>query len=315
MKKIIISIALVLPIFLTSCASNLGVADTSKTKVNAKELSQKEEARDFIAAQTIPQSLAIKLQGLKYKIDSYQNIWVEIEELSGNVLNKLSEVITEMKQSYKNYGLYVSTSINNGNFSNNLEKLGFSFWEANSENKTLVYLYPNGRNIPKLDYAYTAAAVYLLRTNPSTGTKEILIINEPQKKISNIIGGISASGETPEDTVIRETREEVGVDLNKDKLQLVAVCHTVRPDKRTYVEFLYLCEDFKGTPKVDGVEVSECAWIPLSKIKEEGVKVFDKPFYPVWQKILRGEVRTKKQGEYLGSTKKVYQNFAACPEK
>ncbi len=313
MKKIIFAIVLTLPILLTSCTSKLSDIDNSKITTDVSQ--KKEEARDFIAVQTIPESLAAKLQNLKYKIDSYQNIWAEIEDLSENTLSKLSEVMLEMKHSYKNYGLYVSTSINNGSFSNDLEKLGLSFWGANSENKTLVYLYPNGRNIPKLDYSYTAAAVYLLRTNPSTGTKEILIINEPQKKISNIIGGISASGETPEDTVVRETREEVGVDLNKDKLQLVAVCHTVRPDKRTYVEFLYLCEDFKGTPKVDGVEVSECAWIPLSKIKEEGVKIFEKPFYPVWQKLLRGEVRPKKHGEYLGSTKKAYQNFAECPKK
>jgi ADP-ribose pyrophosphatase YjhB (NUDIX family) len=309
MKKVVFSILFALPVLLTSCTSKLGTIEASKVA------HKKEEARDFIALQTIPEALAAKLQNLKYKIDSYQNIWIEIEDLSENTLSKLSEVILEMKQSYKNYGLYVSTSINNGSFSNDLEKLGLRFWEANSENKTLVYLYPNGRNIPKLDYAYTAAAVYLLRTNPSTGTKEILIINEPQKKISNIIGGISIRGETPEDTVVRETSEEVGINLNKDKLQLVAVCHTVRPDKRTYVEFLYLYEDFKGKPKVDGVEVSECAWIPLSKIMEEGVKVFGKPFYSVWQKLLRGEVRTKKHGEYLVPKKKAYQNFSAIPEK
>ena len=84
----------------------------------------------------------------------------------------------------------------------------------------------------------------MLRNNPETGVREILIINEPQKTIANIIGGISEKGESPEDTVIRETREEVGVTLNKDKLKLVAVAHTVRPDKKSLVEFLYVCDEF-----------------------------------------------------------------------
>jgi hypothetical protein len=34
----------------------------------------------------------------------------------------------------------------------------------------------------------------LLRNNPETGAKEILIINEQQKTLANIIGGISEKG-------------------------------------------------------------------------------------------------------------------------
>lgn len=313
MKKIISSILFALPILLTSCASKLNDIDNSKITTDVSP--KMEETPDFITTQTIPASLEAKLKGFKYKLDPYQNVVISLEDFSPSFLEKLSEIILEMGQSYNNYGLYVSTSINNGSFSSDLERLGLKFWEADSENKTLVYLYPNGRNIPKLDYAYTAAAPYLLRNNPITGAKEILIINEPEKNISNIIGGISRPAETPEDTVVRRAREEVGIDVNKEKLQLVAVCHTLRADKRTYVEFLYVCEDFKGTPKVNGVEVSEYEWVPLSKIKEDGVKVFGKPFYPIWQKLLRGDVRAKKHGEYVNSTKKVYQNFAALPEK
>lgn len=196
-----------------------------------------------------------------------------------------------MQKSYKNYGLYVQIPVVHGDFSRKLEKIGFKFCESDTALKTLTYLYANGRNIPELNYAYTAAAVYLLRNNPETGAKEILIINEQQKTIANIIGGISEKGESPEETVIRETREEVSITLNKDKLKLVAVAHTVRPDKKSLVEFLYVCDEFEGTPKVDGKEVSECTWVPVSNLLKEGVKIFEKPFSPFWQRFLKNEFK------------------------
>ena len=79
--------------------------------------------------------------------------------------------------------------------------------------------------------------------------------------------------------------------LNKDKLKLVAVAHTVRPDKKSLVEFLYVCDEFEGTPKVDGKEVSECTWVPVSNLLKEGVKIFEKPFSPFWQRFLKNEFK------------------------
>lgn len=270
---------------------------------------KKGEAPSFILKKTLPVSLEKLLKAFDYKLDSYQNVVVSIEKFESDTLEKISAVMMEMKQSYKNYGLYLSIPINNFNVFDDIEKLGFKLWDTNLENKIMIFLYPNGRNIPKLNYAYTAAGVFLLRNNQVTGKREILIINEPAKNISNIICGISEPAEMPEDTVVREAQEEVGVTINKEKLQLVAVCHTVRNDQKVGVEFLYTCEDFKGTPKVDGIEVTHCAWIPLTKIKEKGVKIFDKPFYSVWQKILLGDARSKKYGEYISSSNKIYQNF------
>ncbi len=208
------------------------------------------EAADVQAQVIVPASLNSKLTGLDHKIDSYKNIVIMLKSPSNRVVSQLKRVIAEMQKSYKNYGLYVQIPVNHGDFSSKLEKIGFKFCESDTTLKTLTYLYANGRNIPELNYAYTAAAVYLLRNNPETGVREILIINEPQKTIANIIGGISEKGESPEDTVIRETREEVGVTLNKDKLKLVAVAHTVRPDKKSLVEFLYVCDEFEGTQRL-----------------------------------------------------------------
>jgi 8-oxo-dGTP pyrophosphatase MutT (NUDIX family) len=249
------------------------------------------EAADVQAQVIVPASLNTKLNGLDHKIDSYKNIVITLKTPSNGAVNQLKRVMAEMQKSYKNYGLYVQIPVNHGDFSTKLENIGLKFCESDTTLKTLTYLYANGRNIPELNYAYTAAAVYLLRNNPETGAKEILIINEQQKTIANIIGGISEKGESPEETVIRETREEVSITLNKDKLKLVAVAHTVRPDKKSLVEFLYVCDEFEGTPKVDGKEVSECTWVPVSNLLKEGVKIFEKPFSPFWQRFLKNEFK------------------------
>ncbi len=285
-------------------------------KVNAAESAKVSSGTRFeVQVQTIiPNSLIDKLGNFEYILDSYKNISVTLTSLSSENITQLKEVITEMGKCYKNYGLYVHIPITQGEFASKLEKLGFKFYESNLELKTLIYLCANGRNIPELNYAYTAAAVYLLRANPETGQKEILIINEPQKSIANIIGGCSDKGESPEDTVVREAHEEVGITLNKMKLKLVAVAHTIRDDKKSCVEFLYVCDEFQGTPKVDSNEVSEFSWVPVSELLKDGIKVFGKPFGSFWQKLLKGEFKDCENGVAINNNKKTYQRFSSVVE-
>jgi len=281
-----------------------------KTDASAPTITREGEASEVQTQVMLPEPLMAKLEGFEFFIDSYKNIVVTLNSLSSKETDQLKEVIAEMASSYKNYGLYVHIPVTYGEFANKLEKLGFKLHDLDTNTKNLSYLYGNGRNIPELNYAYTAAAVYLMRTNPETSEKEVLLINEPQKIIANIIGEISSKGESPEDTVTREVREEVNVELNKKKLKLVAVFHTVRSDKKSCVEFIYTCDEFKGIPKVDQVEVTECLWVPLSKLlQEEETRVFDKPFHPLWKKVLRGVFKDQQHGFNVAKTKKVYQIF------
>ncbi len=268
------------------------------------------DASEVQVQTVLPEPLRIQLENFEYTLDAYKNIAVKLDSPSSKEIDKLRAVITEMRKCYKNYGLYVQISVSQGEFANRLESLGFKFCDLNTQTKTLIYLYPNGRNIPELNYAYTAAAVYLLRRNPETGTNEILIVNDPQETVSNIPGGCSAKGEAPEDTVARETYEETGIMLNKEKLKLVAVFHTVRDDKKCCVEFVYVCDEFKGTPKVNGVTVTNFTWVPLSEILKDGVKIFGKPFYLPWQKVLSGAFKNQEYSGRFNSTKKIYQHFS-----
>lgn len=263
----------------------------------------------------IPEPLKDQLKDLNYKLDAFKNVVVTFNSPTSEAIAQLGPVIEEMRKSYKNYGLYVHIPVIQGVFSSDLEKLGFKLYEVNAELKTLTYLYANGRNIPETNYAYTSSGVCLIRKNPTTGKKEILVIDEPQKTIANIIGGYSEKGETPEETAARETFEEIGITIDKDKLRLVAVCHNVRADnKKSCIDFYYICEEFEGDLKIDEKEVTQFAWIPLSQALEEGVKIFGKPFYPLFQKLLRGDLRTKKNGKRLSATTRGYQHFSAVVE-
>ncbi len=263
----------------------------------------------------IPESLKVQLEGLDYKLDAFKNLVITLDSPSIEVIAQLQTIIVEIGKSYKNYGLYVYLPIAQGAFSNELEKAGFKFYESNSELKVLIFLYANGRNIPDTNYAYTSAGVCLLRKNPETGTKEILVVNEPQKTIANIIGGYSEKGETPEETAVREIFEEVGIKIKKDNLRLLAFSHTVRADnKKSCTDFYYVCDEFEGTLKADEKEVTEFAWVPLSELLKEGAKVFGKPFYPLFQKFLKGDLRAKKSGERLSPTTRGYQHFNSVEE-
>ncbi len=272
--------------------------------------SREGEASEVQVQVVIPEPLMAKLEGFEFVLDGYKNIVVTLKSPSTKDTDRLKEVTDEMARSYRNYGIYVQIPIEHGEFAGKLEKLGFKLYELDTNAKTLSYLFGNGRNIPELNYAYTAAAVYLMRTNPETAEKEVLVINEPQKVIANIVGGISAKGESPEDTAVREAREEIGLDVDKKKLKLIAVFHTVRPDRKGCVEFLYLCDEFSGTLKVDGKEVTEYAWIPLSEIlKEEETIVFEKSFFSLWKKVLKGAFKGHKNGADITKSRKVYQSF------
>jgi len=259
--------------------------------ITAASNSKEGDASAVQIQKDIPESLKTKLAGLEFSIDNYKNIVVILKSPIPEKISQLREVITEMAESYKNYGLYVYVPVTCGEFSDQLKQLGFDLYDLDKEANLLIYLYRNGRDIPELNYAYTAAGTFLVRTNPKTHEKEILVINEPQKNIANIVCGISEKGESPQETAEREVREEVGINIDKKKLKLIALFHTVRTDKKSCVEYLYVCDEFEGEPRVDGKGVKDCAWISVSEILKEDCVIFGKPFYSLWRQVFKNEFK------------------------
>ncbi len=92
--------------------------------------------------------------------------------------------------------------------------------------------------------------------------------NEPSKGKWGIPGGVVELGESVEEAVVREVKEETGVDCRP--LKRLTVFDSIRrdPDGRVhwhYVLHEFLCEYLGGEPRA-GDDASEVRWIPLEDL-------------------------------------------------
>lgn len=99
---------------------------------------------------------------------------------------------------------------------------------------------------------------------------KILLIRRGKNPYQNfwaLPGGFVEYGETTEEAVIRETKEETGLDC--DIVQLVGVYSAPDRDPRGHtISVAYLLEVKKGTP-VAGDDAAYAAWIDINDLPEE----------------------------------------------
>ena len=82
---------------------------------------------------------------------------------------------------------------------------------------------------------------------------------------------------------------------------------------RIFIGYYFFCDQFEGALKIDGVEVSECAWIPVAEALKDGAQFFGKPVYAIYQRLLKGELRKEVNGGSLNKTTRAYQYFFEFP--
>ncbi len=115
----------------------------------------------------------------------------------------------------------------------------------------------------------------------------VLLARRPEgKKMAGLWefpGGKLHRGETPEHALIRELREELGVDVAEACLAPFAFAshdyerfHLLMP--------LFLCRRWKGTPA--GMEGQALAWVRPSKLAEYDMPPADKPLVPLLRDFL-----------------------------
>jgi 8-oxo-dGTP diphosphatase len=94
--------------------------------------------------------------------------------------------------------------------------------------------------------------------------------NEPSKGKWTIPGGLVELGESSEMAVIRETKEEVGLDV--DNPNLVDVVSNVDLDDKSKVKYHYVIVEYLVHVKSGTAEASsdamELRWVPFDQVEE-----------------------------------------------
>jgi len=71
--------------------------------------------------------------------------------------------------------------------------------------------------------------------------------------------------------VIRETREEVGVNINKESVKLVNVMHT-NVEEKDWLNLIFMTNEWEGDPKVcEPHKHSEVKWININDLPDKTI--------------------------------------------
>ncbi|MBL4693363.1 MAG: NUDIX domain-containing protein [Magnetovibrio sp.] len=85
------------------------------------------------------------------------------------------------------------------------------------------------------------------------------------------VAGHVEETETPAEALVREVKEEVGLNLVLSDLTFRNVIYRILPD-RTYVDFFFSIETFQGTPAIlEPDKITEIGYFDLNAVEQETV--------------------------------------------
>lgn len=121
-------------------------------------------------------------------------------------------------------------------------------------------------------YLFVVAAALIDRN------RNILVQQRPEGKpmagLWEFPGGKVEAGETPEDALVRELEEELGVVVKSDALSPIAFASEPLGSKHLLL-LLYTCSDWTG--EAQNLESSDMKWLPLTELQHLDMPPADIP--------------------------------------
>ncbi|MCV6599646.1 MAG: NUDIX domain-containing protein [Alphaproteobacteria bacterium] len=86
-----------------------------------------------------------------------------------------------------------------------------------------------------------------------------------------VVAGHLDGKETASQACIREAKEEIGIDINKEDLKLATICHSY-VNNVEYLQFFFYCEQWNG--EIKNMELDKCSdlqWLDLNNLPNNTV--------------------------------------------
>ena len=96
--------------------------------------------------------------------------------------------------------------------------------------------------------------------------------------------------ETPFEAMVREAKEEIGLDLLPEKLDLCHIMHRkVLHEKNDRVDFFFICREYADTPiNCEQEKCSQIAWFSQGDLPDLVVPYIDKALEACWSTGFNG---------------------------
>lgn len=106
----------------------------------------------------------------------------------------------------------------------------------------------------------------------------------------SLVGGHVEENESLKEAVVRETKEELGIDINEDDLKYVCIIRKIKADD--YINTFFITDKYLGNPKI--MEEDKCddiKWFDINNLPKNMIPADKRAIENYFNKIYFDEYR------------------------